>query len=111
MPTYNTQKSTIPTATVLDNGVSVGTTTVYDPPDSDIPRGPNYVPVFNNNEVSEDQLKCYSLRKTVMFLCGIDIVFGLLYSLSSDSKDSSFFILTNISIFFILSSMFSVSTS
>ena len=80
MSTYNTQKPSIPTATVLDNGVTVGTATVYDPRDSDLPRGPNYVPVFGNNEVSEDQIKCYSLRKTVMFLCGIDIFFGLLYS-------------------------------
>ena len=80
MSTYNTQKPSIPTATVLDNGVAVGTATVYDPRDSELPRGSNYVPVFGNNEVSEDQIKCYSLRKTVMFLCGIDIFFGLLYS-------------------------------
>ena len=79
MATYNTQKTSVPTATIVNNGVPVGTATIHDPLDSTLSRDANYTPVFGN-EVSTDQIQCYSLRKTVMFLCGIDIFFGLLYS-------------------------------
>jgi len=80
MPTYNTQKTPVTTATIVNDGVPIGTATIHDPIDPTLPRDANYAPVFGNSEVSTDQIQCYSLRKTVMFLCGIDIFFGLLYS-------------------------------
>ena len=55
--------------------------TTYQSPSTAIPVGSPYqsaFPVVQN--ISAAQLECFSLRRTVKILCGIDIFFGLLYS-------------------------------
>ena len=55
--------------------------TTYQSPSTAIPVGSQYqsaFPVVQN--ISPAQLECFSLRRTVKILCGIDIFFGLLYS-------------------------------
>jgi len=55
--------------------------TTYQSPSTAIPVGSPYqsaFPVVQN--IGAAQLECFSLRRTVKILCGIDIFFGLLYS-------------------------------
>ena len=40
-----------------------------------------FQPTFGSSSISPLQVQCYSLRKTVTILCGIDIFFSLLYSI------------------------------
>ena len=47
----------------------------------EVPFQPNFTSTFGSSSISPLQVQCYSLRKTVTILCGIDIFFSLLYSI------------------------------
>ncbi len=82
MSNYTT-KTSVPVDAVPVTGTIVHDTSVPSGPVRAIPLPvqPNYTTAFRSREISNDQIECYSLRKTVMILAGIDIFFSILYSI------------------------------
>ena len=80
MSNYTT-KTSVPVDAVPVTGTIIHDTSVPSGAARAIPITPNYTTTFGAQEISNDQIECYSLRKTVMILTGIDIFFSILYSI------------------------------
>jgi len=75
MSNYSQPKTSVPVEAIPVTGTIIANENVR----AFTPQ-PNYTTPFGTRQISDDQVECYSLRKTVMLLCGIDIFFGLLYA-------------------------------
>jgi len=75
-----TSKTSVPVTAIPVTGTVIPNQSV--PVEArEIPFQPNFTSTFGSSSVSPLQVQCYSLRKTVTILCGIDIFFSLLYSI------------------------------